>query len=188
MPKVAVGSRERHSRITRSLEKTSAQFAVCPTVPVDEIAFALSLFVAAASGSGPQPKPPRNSAQLSAVDACRRVLLQVCSQGSRRSAPGAPIERNLASTFLTLWQHYEGDPLQRSICVRVLGFYLLTERSAGLAIKTWVTASEDHPDTVVLHPAIVEALATVPLQASQPLTRTPFLALVNRIASQMRPE
>ncbi len=75
-------------------------------------------------------------------------------------------ETTLESAFRVLCSHYEGDPLQASICARVLAFYFLMERTAGAAVAAWVHSVPDAPQLVALHPAVVEAIAKIRIRGT----------------------
>ncbi len=68
---------------------------------------------------------------------------------------------SLYSIFRLLWERYESDERQSSICARVLAFHFLMARTAGGAVTAWVNPTPSGPEAVALDPIVVEALAHV---------------------------
>ena len=126
----------------------------------------MALFVAAAKGRILPKKRPTTEVELSDGQEARRVFMSlvpfVPSPYLKASAPEAS---TLSEAFLALWQHYAGDERQASLCARVLGFHLLMERTEGAAVGRWLVPNPDDPETVLLDPAVIEAIALVPLTA-----------------------
>lgn len=133
-------------------------------VAADEIAFAMALFVAAASRRVLPKRLIATEIELSERREAGRVFLNLVPS---RPVPFLRSSESEGSTlgeaFLAVWQHYAGDERQASICARVLGFHLLMERTEGEAVGHWLVQSPDDPGTVLLHPAVVDAIAAVPL-------------------------
>ena len=156
------------------------------TVSPDELAFALSVFVAAANGQiAPTAESPDFN-EGACLNESQRVFL--LAELQRDSPPvslllSRPSERSLEATFSVLWHHYDGQESQMSICARVLGFHHLTLRHAGAYLNRWVSACAGNPEAVELHPAIIEALAVVPLSESGRFLPESFLAFVEKFAS-----
>jgi hypothetical protein len=85
--------------------------------------------------------------------------------------------------FTVVWQHYQGDARQRSICARVLGFYYLMQQTDGKAVERWFPPAASAlagqtrqigEETIVLNPVVVQALAIAPLAAGGILTQELF--------------
>ncbi len=68
---------------------------------------------------------------------------------------------SLYSIFRLLWERYESDERQSSICARVLAFHFLMARTAGGAVTERVNPSPSGPEAFVRDPVVVEALARV---------------------------
>ncbi len=188
MPKTSLAHHERFCEIeevSRTVQPSLAHsIRRFPPVPAEEIAFALTLFVAAANGQSAPPVRPDNSAELLDLQECRRVYLALCpdrSAGLPANQDVKPCARALSSAFLSLWQHYRNSEYQASICARVLNFHLLMVESAGSAIDRWVSPCPETPEIVMLHAAIIEAIATVPLNNNGCWAENLFLALVDSI-------
>jgi hypothetical protein len=146
-----------------------------PAIPAEEIAVAMTLFVNAASLQipaariDPLPLPDWECAGFfRSIAADMKVALAM-----HRNDPRA--ESSLDFAFKMLWRHYDGDDRQRSICARILGFHSLMVRTDGALVQPWLQACPDAPEAVVLHPVVVEAVATTPLSANGVMSQVYFL-------------
>jgi hypothetical protein len=153
---------------------------VCP----NELGFALTLFVAAANR---QIRSPHLDSPT--LHECEQIFLQLSAhhQAPKCQVNPAAREADLQSAFFVLWDLYQGHPLQRSICARVLGFYFLMERTRGEALQEWIDVCPDRPEAVSLHPAVVEALAIVPLDQTGSLDQQLYLTVIEGMARYQRP-
>jgi len=141
---------------------------------VDEIAFAMSLFVSAASFT--IPSSPTKKTLLSGGECWRVFRLYTADMhraATRQERPKG--ESSLEHAFMALWTHYEGDMRQRSICARVLGFHGLMMMTEGALVADWVFSSEERPEIVLLHPAVVRAVAITPLESTGVMFRKEFV-------------
>ncbi|ADW69528.1 hypothetical protein [Granulicella tundricola] len=156
--------------------------AAYPVVRPEEIAFAMTLFLQAASlqlasrrcGDG------RDSDDCE----CVRVLRELAG-GIPLAAPKVLIaaqESSLEGAFAALWHHYEGEPVQLSLSARVLGFHLLALNNGGRILERWVRENVAGTETVTLDPALVEALAVVPLGDTGRLDAELFFATAELLA------
>lgn len=153
-------------------------------VPADEIAFAMSLFVAAAQRKILPTTRPTTEAQLLIGQEAQRVFVTLVPSKPVPFPKAAEFQgSSLSEAFLTVWQHYAGDDRQASICARVLGFHLLMERTEGAAVGRWLTPSPSDPEAVLLHPAVIEAVASVPLLDEGRLPEELFIQTVDLHAS-----
>jgi hypothetical protein len=163
-----------------------------PQVAPEEIAFALALFVGIVQGQlGSSSHAPLSRDEEEELSDCLRILSPLCNseQSSIRSGSDAIDYRtSLGRVLLVIWQLHRGHPHQTSICARVLNFYLLTERTAGTALQRWVIPCTEDPKLVLLHPALIEALATAPLTEQGELPEIAFLASVEAIAASSSPQ
>ena len=154
-------------------------------VSPDELAFALCFFVSAANGRIVSTGGPSKSTGFTVDYASKPAALlaqllhdsQGVSEPLRRGS-----ERSLEATLLALWSHYDGHESQVSICTRILGFYRLTLRNAGTYLEEWITPCAENPEAVELHPAVVEALAAIPLSESGSFLPETFLTFVATVA------
>jgi len=153
-------------------------------VPADEIAFAMSLFLAAAQRKILPKKRPTTEAELSNGQEAQRVFVSLVPLRPVPFPKAAEFQgSSLSEAFLTVWQHYAGDDRQASLCARVLGFHLLMERTEGDAVGRWLMPSPSDPGTVLLHPAVIEAVASVPLLHEGRLPEELFIQTVVLYAS-----
>lgn len=153
-----------------------------PPVQVEEMAFAMTLFVSAANGQisiGRRPLTVQNQHEG------QTLFLRLSSN----SAPpidaeelAAALRTRLYEAFLIIWEHYRSEEQQASIGARVLGFYYLMARSRGEALTRWLMPSSQSDETVGLHPAVVQTVATFELQQDGRLDETRFLQTVESTA------
>jgi hypothetical protein len=131
------------------------------SIPSDEMGFALALFASAASGSlsarelsASRRKPDRQ---------CEKLFMKLMCSDDLATATLRPIvikdDLSLYSVFRLVWERYENDERQASICTRVLAFHFLMVRTAGGAVTAWGNPSSNGPRAVILDPVVVEALA-----------------------------
>ena len=151
----------------------------------DEVAFALTLFVAAAEGRVVIGNPPASAAQKrerqqaeQRFHALAATPQAVLSSTQPPTSPASPsTDTPLFRAFLALWLHYQGHPTRDSLTARVLGFYFLTERSRGTILTDWATPSASER-SIDLHPAVVETIATVPLDSNDLMDAEAFVAQI----------
>ena len=122
-------------------------------VPVssEEMGFALTLFVEAANS---RVSPALPLQELVLEDPCALLYVTLCADmhsplpAIADRAPESDREAALYGAFRVLCLHYAGDPLQASVCARVLAFYFLMERSAGAALAGWTQEIPESPELV----------------------------------------
>jgi hypothetical protein len=147
-------------------------------IPPDEMGFAMALFVSAANGrlssSGHFRSSPTNPNLV-----CEQLFLRLLFSDDLAATTPKPIvikdDLNLYSIFRTLWERYEDDDRQISVCARVLAFHFLMERTAGAVVATWLKPCPSGPEAVFLDPAVVEALAGICLLKNGLLCEDHFL-------------
>lgn len=153
---------------------------ICPVVDLDEMAFAIALFVGAANGHV-APNYAWHLASEIGIDTepvlvgAKSVLLDAEEQLSD--------ELPLARAFAVLWQHYAGDPRRQSICSRLIAFYSMMVRSHGGAVEQWVQATDD-PTKVLLDSSVVEAVATAPLSDKGQFNDNRFVKVVEAFSKR----
>ena len=117
------------------------------------------------------------------------LFMKLTSQ--RKAFQRTPLERVQASSvtleevFKALWNHYGLHNHQRSICARVLGFYLLMEQTRGAALADWIEACPERPQSVMLHPVVLEALAIVPIDASGLFTPMLLISTIGALCNPL---
>ncbi len=151
-----------------------------PAVQAEEMAFAMTLFVSAASGQisiGREPLTLQNRHEG------QRLFISLSSptaEAKTKEEVEAALETALFRAFLIVWEHYRGDKSQASIAARTLGFYYLMGRSRGAALDRWVSSSPD--ETVALPPVVVEGIARVDLPRDGRLDEQAFLRTLEALA------
>lgn len=147
-----------------------------PPVSAEEIAFAIAIFVNAANRTiSPRHSSPHRSR---ARRACDQAFLDLVSRSSVQTQSATSEEAPLYEAFRTLWEQFEGDNQQASVCARILAFHFLMERTRGAVVEEWLKEHPETPETVVLDDAIVAAIANTALAADGSLLETEFLASV----------
>jgi hypothetical protein len=147
-------------------------------IPPDEMGFAMALFVNAANGrlssSGHFRSPPTNPNLV-----CEQLFLRLLFSDDLVATTPKPIfikdDVKLYSIFRTLWERYEDDDRQVSVCARVLAFHFLMERTAGGVVADWLKPCASGPEAISLDPAVVEALAGICLLKDGLLCEDHFL-------------
>lgn len=154
-------------------------------VRAEEMAFALSVFVSAANGQVHASGAPDVLRALRERRECQRFLSFLAPAGeegrSLREA-AARADSLLLRAVLAVWAHDREDKARLSLVARVLAFYTLTERTGGAVVERWYDNDPESPETVLLHPAVVEAIATVPLSARGRLSVEDFSRAVEAAA------
>jgi hypothetical protein len=133
-----------------------------PPVDPDELAYALTIFVGAANRTLQFSVSIDDESQKK----CRCLFEALMMDNDPVTIFAKPIDetqRSLPAAFGILWNNYETDHLQSSICARGLGFYLLMERTEGRFLATYVELCPESPETVLLDLAVVRGLASVSL-------------------------
>ena len=162
-----------------------------PPVPPDELAFAIAFFVSAARRQVAAPErtgqSPRSGSQAEGAKFFTRLL---AGQSPARQVAGKAVdlETSLDAASGRLWEQYRQSDLRYSLCARVLGLYFLMERTGGEALAGWMAPCVEDPTSVVLDPAVVEALAVVPLLQDGQLPDSRFVELIDQIAASTVPE
>jgi hypothetical protein len=158
-------------------------------VPVnpDELGFALTLFVAVAN----KRIPYRSLLDCDSLAECKQIFRSL--SGNHRPPPklratDSDRESSLQVAFVALWQHTQHQLLQRSLCTRVLAFYLLMERTGGELLQDWMELCPDQPESVALDPAVINALAFVPLNQLGSLDPTLFLDTIELMSRKQAAE
>jgi len=145
-----------------------------PHIASEEIAFALSLFVGSAEGR----LTPTHSRHLPSESRC-----SLCSEQTRSWTDAHSRSPALLAALSAVWDFYGDDPRKADICARIAAFYAVVSKSEGAIISEWVTVSPDNPDESLLDPAIIQAIATTPLNRQTPYTDASFLASVRDCSS-----
>ena len=136
-----------------------------PGVSSHEMAFAMALFVGAGNGRiSPHRHTDSQADRNDELQAHRRF---VAWSSQTEVANAGPLQRkasvSLFRAFLVVWQHYGLEECQQSICARLIGFYYMMERTRGEVLAAWTRESPVDPESIILHPAVVETIANIEL-------------------------
>ena len=153
-----------------------------PIAQIDEVAFAMSLFVAAASLKIPTPSVRSTPLPTCECGTVFRVLSDRI-QSAANLPLKTPGESSLEAAFMAMWSHYDGDLRRQSICARVLGFHSLMVLTEGALVESWLFSDEETPELVTLHPAVVTAVAMTPLGHNGVMAAPEFLSTLTLIAN-----
>ena len=150
----------------------------------DEMGFAIALFVAAARGQVLPPRHQSSGFTLSHDSDGLDPLLAGARISLGEGQNGASDEVPLACAVSVLWHHYEHNPLQQSICSRLVAFYSLMVRSKGMLLEPWMTNDAADSELMALSPAIVEAVANAPMNEDGQFIDSAFRDRVQSLSEQ----
>ena len=156
-------------------------------VAVDEVAFAMSLFVAAANRMFAGIDSQAAFGNADALEG-RRLFLAVSvlpMEPLDEAKQTALLESSLYRAFQHVWEQYRGDARRTSICARVLGFCYLMERTRGAIAGRWAMANLAGPEEVLLEPALVQAIATTVLSARGTMSERVLTADIERVSRDL---
>lgn len=159
---------------------------MCNPVRAEEMAFAISIFVSAVGGKIFPSGPPDALRTVRERRECREFLAVLSSEEpENRSLEEAAgdVESPFFRALFTVWEHYRDDDGRPWVVTRVLSFYSLMERTRGAILERWYDANPEGPQTVLLHPAVIEALATVALGPGGRLSADEFIRAVESAAT-----
>lgn len=149
------------------------------SVSAEELGFALSFFVAAAGRRLGAMDHMDDKLSGPSLAACQRVLADLLHGAPRLDKSRLlPQQTTLSAAFALLWKHYEEHAACESICARVVCFHFLMESTNGDVVRTWTTACSEDPEHILLDPAVVEGLASVPLLYEEGLVESRFRSAI----------
>ena len=154
-------------------------------VRAEEMAFAMSVFVSAANGQVYPSGPPDPQAVLREKHSCQRFLSFLAAEDAGHGSlwqAATSQETPLFRAIFAVWEHDREDAGRLSIIARVLAFYSLMERTKGVVLEPWCDRNPEGEETVLLHPAVLEALATIPLGSRGQLHADTFVQAVEGAA------
>jgi len=159
-------------------------------VDVREMAFALSLFQGALSQRLPTKNPSQRGVNIAEHPSARflyeHMPAKVRDQFVLTGTTVSPIDNPLNRSVFAVLEHYKDDPRQPFFYGRVLAFYFLVNDVGEEGFKKWMKPS-DVDDSVMLHPAIVKATASAPVDRNGQFEREQFFAIAERIAKEKYP-
>ena len=158
-----------------------------PPVALDEMAFAMALFVGAADGRITRAhkehlfSPDQSRSELSgaALGALTDALID--TEGSSDDIP-------LACGLSMVWHHYDGDRLQQPICSRLIAFYSMMVRSRGSVLSRGKLLPSADPESFFLEPSTIRAVATAPLNDAAQFEDASFKEVFNQVINLDRPK
>ena len=131
-------------------------------VELDEMAFAMALFFAAARGQVPMKTTRAEEFELERD--LRPGNLTFANVSERLAETEAkPEEFQLACAVTVIWQHYEGAKHGDAICSRLLAFYLLVARHRDAMADGSAEQGEQDLSLMILEPATIRVVATAPV-------------------------
>lgn len=143
------------------------------TVPCPEVAFAATLFMAAAD-SRLFATPSLSRAQ---EVRCRDLYAQLTRGHAGADCHDQP-DAALYGVFRQLWAHHKGQVYQDAVCLRILAFQLLMERTRGRAVQGWTTPVENNRAEIDLHPAVLHAIGSARLDMAKGFHESEFGARI----------
>lgn len=172
---------------TQPNQQEATPFGAAVPVNAKELDFAIQLFQA-----GLRMKIPVSVSETCGVDfgdnAAAQTLIDTMPEELRArfvALEGRIIPRDLElrrGAFLVL-KHYERHPLRQAIYIRTLAFHLLANSANRNLWAKWHTPVAEQRE-VPLHPAVLEAAATVATTGHGQFETTEFFSAVERIAQQ----
>ncbi len=157
-------------------------------VRAEEMAFAMSIFVRAADGQVFSSCPPDVQAALRERRSCQRFVSFLAGEDAELSSLREAANRDESPLFraiFAVWEYDREDAGRLSIIARVLAFYFLMERTKGAVLERWCDTNPEGEQTVLLHPAVVEAIANIPLSTRGQLHVEDFLKAVEAAAEHL---
>ena len=154
----------RHDTDQQGTQDESGGLLQVSAVELDEMAFAMALFFAAARGQVPMPrmKPPEFEPER---DLRTSNLTFANVAGRLAEMDIEPEEFQLAGAVTVLWQHYEGAKHGKAVCSRLMAFYLLMVRSQDAITNGTAQPDEEDLSSRILEPAIIQVVATAPVSS-----------------------
>ncbi len=143
----------------------------------------MTLFVSAANGQSTPTNLPSSSPDALT---CEQTFLALSFGTTAEPDPvrrAALLESTIYRAFRAVWYQYRTDPQRLSLCARVLAFCFLMERSRGEILQLW-EGPESESDLLSLHPAVVDALASVTMEDNGMLSKSVFLEHLRTVAER----
>ena len=175
---------------TQPIRQEATPLGAADPVNAKELDFAIQLFQA-----GLRMKIPVSVSETCGVDfgdnAAAQALIDAMPEELRarflalegRIIPRDPELRRGA--FLVL-KHYDKHPLRQAIYIRTIAFHLLANTANRNLWEKWHTPVAEQRE-VPLHPAVIEAAATVATTGHGQFETIEFFSAVERIAQQKYP-
>jgi hypothetical protein len=160
-----------------------------PPVDREEMRFALGVFQAGLRLRMPMESPAKKGIPIEDKVEGERMLEplppEVRELFTIRDDRVSPKDTPLHRAVFGVMDHYKDHPQQQAISTRLGAFYFLVNdvRETGRWDK-WQKPSEEDAEAMMLHPAVVDAIATVPLTKFGNFKEAAFFAAVEKIAKE----
>lgn len=169
-------------------EKLLEQHIEVPAVNTEEMAFCYGVFQGALRGQLAAPDPLRRGMDFETDFAaiCARLMLPAALRefftvrDGRLSPTDIPFHR---ACFAVL-EHYEDHPDQRALFIRICAFYFFINRHGLKSLGKYTKESDDGPEVVLIHPAVMEAVATAQVSNTLNFERKSFLRRIDRLVRE----
>jgi hypothetical protein len=157
-------------------------------VDPEEMAFCYGVFQGALRGQLAAPDPSRRGrvfesdaiaeAERSKLPEALREFLAV--KEGRLTLTDTPLHR---AAFAVL-KHYDGHPDQQALFCRIFAFYFFVNKHKIETLSKYTKRCEDEPDVVLVHPAVMQAVAKATMSNSLTFEKNSFLKLIDKLASE----
>jgi hypothetical protein len=81
-------------------------------------------------------------------------------------------------------EHYKDHPKQQAFFLRISAFYFFANAHGLKALSKYTKASDEGPGVVLIHPAVMEAVATAPIADVLCFEKKSFLGLVDQLVRE----
>jgi hypothetical protein len=154
----------------------------------EEMAFAVQIFQAGLRGRMPTVNPETKGFETGDGAVARKILeslpaplgKQFVVRGSRIAPKDTAVHRGLTAVM----SHYQNHSQRESILTRIMAFYFLVNKAGAEALKPWQKKCDDDPKAVMLHPAVIDAVAKAPPGRYGQFDEKGFFRLVEKIAAE----
>jgi hypothetical protein len=160
-----------------------------PPVDKEEMRFALGVFQAGLRLRMPMESPAKKGIPIEDKEEGERMLEplppEVRELFTIRDDRVAPKDIPLHRAVFGVMDHYKDHPQREAISTRLGAFYFLVNdvRDTGRWDK-WQKPSEEDAEAMMLHPAVVDAIATVRLTKFGGFEVDEFFRAVEKIAKE----
>lgn len=149
------------------------------SVSAEELGFALNLFVAAANRTL-MPNLGRRLGEEEQVERERFFADLLVHAADADAGKTLTHQASLESAFRALWDHFSSHTQRDALCARVLYFHFLMVKTEGRAVSRWTEVCPERAEAVLLHPAVVEGLANVPLDTAAGLVEAHLIVAITQ--------
>lgn len=160
-----------------------------PAVDPEEMRFALGVFQAGLRLRLPMESPAKKGIPIESREEGESMLEplppEVRELFTIRDDRVSPKDTPLHRAVFGVMDHYKDHPRQQAIGTRLGAFYFLVNDVADTGrLDKWQKPSEEDAEVMLLHPAVVDAIATVPLTRFGGFEVQEFFTAVEKIAKE----